>query len=122
MRLCLQRSKTGAGPALGLLAPEPAKGLFEQVGGVQSLVGLEQPVEEAAAGEGEVLAVGEQGVAQPLDESAVLGGEAAVLTTADLVERVAEKGFKGSDPFVFSESKTSQRHPQRWIGVLYQPA
>ncbi len=80
----------GAGPALGLVAPELAEGLLEQVGGVQSLVGLEQLGEGAAAVEGEVLAVGEQGVALPLDEGAVLGGEAAVLMTADLVERVAE--------------------------------
>ena len=80
----------GAGPALGLVAPELAEGLLEQVGGVQSLVGLEQLGEGAAVVEGEVLAVGEQGVALPLDEGAGLGGEAAVLTTADLVERVAE--------------------------------
>jgi hypothetical protein len=39
--LCPPREE-GAGPALGLVVPELAKGLFEQVGGVQSLVVLEQ--------------------------------------------------------------------------------
>ena len=56
----------------------------------QSLVGLEQLGEDTAAVEGEVFAVGEQGIALPLDEGPVLGGEAAVLTTADRVERVAK--------------------------------
>lgn len=80
----------GAGPALGLVVPELAKGLFEQVRGVEPLVGLEQFGEGAAAVEREVFAVGEQGVALSLDEGAVLGGEAAVLAAADGVERVAE--------------------------------
>jgi hypothetical protein len=80
----------GAGSALGLVVPELAKGLFEQVGGVEPLVGRKQLGEGAAAVEGEVLAVGEQGIALSLDEGAVLGGEAAVLTTADLVKRVAK--------------------------------
>ena len=51
----------------------------EQVGGVQSFVGLEQLGEGPAAVEGEILAVGEQRIALSLDEGAVLGGEAAVL-------------------------------------------
>ncbi len=80
----------GAGPALGLVVPELAKGLFEQVGGVEPLVGLEQFGKGAAAVEGEVLTVGEQGVALSLDEGAVLGGETAVLAAANGVERVAE--------------------------------
>ncbi|GJL70756.1 MAG: hypothetical protein NPIRA06_33910 [Nitrospirales bacterium] len=80
----------GAGSALGLVTPELAKGLFEQVGGVEPPVSLEQLGEGTAAVEGEVLAVGEQGIALSLDEAAVFGGEPAVLTTADLVECVAE--------------------------------
>ena len=74
----------GAGPALGLVTPELATGLFEQVGGVQALVGLEQLGEGSAAVEGEVLAVGEQRRALSLDEGAVLG------CAADGVERLAE--------------------------------
>jgi hypothetical protein len=80
----------GAGSALGLVVPELANGLFEQVSGVQSLVGFTQLGKRTTAVEGAVCAVGEQGVALSLDESTVLGGEAAVLTTANLVERVAE--------------------------------
>ena len=80
----------GVGPALGLVVPELAKGLLEQVGGVQSRVGLEQLSEGPAAVEGEVLAVGEQGIALSLDEGAVLGSEAAVLAAADGVERIAQ--------------------------------
>lgn len=60
----------GAGPALGLVTPELATRLFEQVGGVQALVGLEQLGEGSAAVEGEVLA-GEQRRALSLDEGAV---------------------------------------------------
>ena len=87
--LCPPREE-GAGSALGLVVPELAKGLFEQVGGVQPLVSLEQFGEGPAAVEGEILAVGEQRIALSLDEGAVLGSEAAVLAAADGVERLAE--------------------------------
>jgi len=87
--LCPAREE-GAGPALGLVVPELAKGLFEQVGGVQSLVGVQQLGKRTTAVEREVFAVGEQGVALSLDEGAVLGGEAVVLAAANGVEGVAE--------------------------------
>ena len=80
----------GAGPALGLAVPELARGLFEEVGSVQPRVSLEQFGERPAAVEGEVLAVGEQGIELSLDEGAVLGGEAVVLAAAAGVERLAE--------------------------------
>jgi hypothetical protein len=48
----------GVGSALGLVTPELAQGLFEQIGGVQLLVGLEQLGEGPAAVEREVLAMG----------------------------------------------------------------
>jgi len=86
----LPAREEGAGSVLGLVVPELAKGLFEQVRGVQSRVGFQQLRKSTTAVEGEVFAVGEQGVALALDEGTVLGGAAAVLTTADLVERVAE--------------------------------
>ena len=97
----------GAGSALGLVVPELAKGLFEEVGGVQPLVSLEQFGEGPAAVEGEVLAVGAQRIALSLDEGAVLGGEAAVLAAADGGERLAEVTYdvnrvKGSGVFLKS--------------------
>src|SRR5712691_2317297 len=39
----------GAGPAWGVVAPELAEGLFEQVGGVEPLVGLEQLAQTRSA-------------------------------------------------------------------------
>jgi len=83
----------GASPALGLVAPELSEGLLEQIGGVKPNFGLEQLIEGAAAVEGEVLAVEKQGIALSLDEGAILGGEVAVLTTADLVKRVAKVAY-----------------------------
>src|SRR3990172_502733 len=80
----------GAGPALGLVAPELAEGLLEQVGGVQSLVGREQLLQARSSVVGEGLAIREQRVSLPLDERPVLAGEPTVLAAADLVERVAE--------------------------------
>src|SRR3989442_2647943 len=80
----------GAGPAWGLVAPELAEGLLEQVGGVEPLVGLEQLAQGRSTIVGEVVPAGEQGVALPLDEGAVLAGETAVLAAPHLVERVTE--------------------------------
>ena len=63
--LCPPREE-GAGPALGLVVSELAQGLFGQVGGVESLVGLEQLGEGPADVEREILAVGEQRIALSL--------------------------------------------------------
>jgi hypothetical protein len=68
-----------------------AEGLLEQVGSVQPLVGGQQGLERLAAAEGQVLAVGQQGVLLTLDEPALPSGHAGVLVLADLVERVAER-------------------------------
>ena len=76
--LCPLREQD-VGSALGLGVPAWAQGLLEQVGGVQSLVGLAQLGEGPAAVEGAVLAVGAQGIARSLDEGAVLGVERAVV-------------------------------------------
>src|SRR3989442_8457983 len=90
LQALLPALEEGAGPARGLVAPELAEGLFEQVGGVETLVGLEQLAQGCSAIVGEVVAAGEQGVALPLDEGAVLAGETVVLAAPHLVERVTE--------------------------------
>src|SRR5881397_1284531 len=90
LQALLPALEEGAGPARGLVAPELAEGLFEQVGGVEPLVGLEQLAQGCSAIVGEVVAAGEQGVALPLDEGAVLAGETVVLAAPHLVERVTE--------------------------------
>src|SRR3990172_7493355 len=80
----------GARPALGLVAPELAEGLLEQVGDAEPLVRGQQLLEAGPAVVAEVLPAREQGVALPLDEGPVLAGEPAVLAAAYLVERIRE--------------------------------
>src|SRR6266851_2566998 len=55
-----------ARPALAPVVPELPERFLEQVRGVQPLVGGEQRRERPAAAEGQVLAVGQQGVLLPL--------------------------------------------------------
>ena len=60
------------GPALGLVVPELAKGFLEEVGRIQSLVGLEERLQGDTSIQGKVLPVGKQGVLLPFDELAIL--------------------------------------------------
>src|SRR5437870_3662545 len=77
-------------PPPAAVVPQLAEGFLEQVGGVQPLVGGEQRLESPAAAEGQILAMGEQGVLLPLDEAALAPGHPRVLALADLIERVAQ--------------------------------
>src|SRR5229473_3602388 len=79
-----------ARPALPAVVPELPERLLEQVRRVQPLVGGEQRREGPAAAEGQVRAVGQQGVLLPLDEPALPAGDAGVLALADLVEGGAQ--------------------------------
>src|SRR5882724_1706085 len=79
-----------ARPALPAIVPELAERFLEQVRGVQPLVGGQQRPERPSAAEGQVLAMGQQGVLLALDEAALPPGHARVLALADLVEGVAQ--------------------------------
>src|SRR6266849_4580232 len=79
-----------ARPALAPVVPELPERFLEQVRGVQPLVGGEQRRERPAAAEGQVLAVGQQGVLLPLDEPALPAGHTRVLALAHLIEGVAQ--------------------------------
>ena len=68
--ILLQSSKSfkeGAGTALGSVIPELAEGFLEEVGGVQTPVGLEQFFQGSSAIQTQVLASREQGISLALD-------------------------------------------------------
>jgi len=73
------------GPALGLVVPELAKGLFQKVGYVEPLVYHKQFSQRPASFQGEVLSVRKQRVTLALDERSVFAREAAVLASPHLV-------------------------------------
>src|SRR6266704_19209 len=77
-------------PALVLVAPELAKGLLEQVGGVETLVGSQQSPQCLAALQGEVLLARQQRVFLALDEAALLPRQARILALSHLIEGFAQ--------------------------------
>src|SRR3972149_4699931 len=79
-----------AGPALPAIVPKLAERFLEQVRGVQPLVGGQQRRERPSAAEGQIFAMGQQGVLLALDEPALPPGHAGVLALAHLVEGVAQ--------------------------------
>jgi hypothetical protein len=81
-----------ARPTFVLVAPQLAERLLEQIGRVESLVGLEQQPEADPAAVIEVFSIRQQSVFLPLDEAppAVLVCQPGVLAPAYLVERLAQ--------------------------------
>src|SRR5947207_15775259 len=77
-------------PTLVLVAPELAKGLLEQIGGVQSLVGSQQCPQRLAALQSEVLLARQQRIFLALDEAALLSRQARVLALSHLIESLAQ--------------------------------
>src|SRR5208283_1980438 len=55
-------------PGFAVVVPELAEGFFQQVGGVQALVGRQQQLQVLAGGAGEVLRVRQERVFLALDE------------------------------------------------------
>src|SRR6266545_4997506 len=90
LQALLPAVEEGTRPALGLVAPELAEGLLEQIGDAEPLVRRQQLLEAGPAVVAEVLSAREQGVALPLDEGTVLAREPAVLAAAHLIERLRE--------------------------------
>ena len=72
--------------ALGTVVPQLAEGFLEDVGGVQTPVGLEQLLQCASAIQIQVLASREQSISLALDVAPVLAAEAFVLIAPDFIE------------------------------------
>src|SRR5260370_33976165 len=77
-------------PAFVLVAPELAKGLIEQIGGVETLVGSQQSPQCLPALQGEVLLARQQRVFLALDEAALLPRQTRILALSHLIEGFAQ--------------------------------
>src|SRR5437667_2401118 len=73
-------------PPLALVVPELTEGFLEYIGGVEPLVGSEQPLEGLAAVQTQVLPMREQGVLLAFDETPVLAGQPGILAAAHFVQ------------------------------------
>ena len=76
--------------SLGLVVPELPEKFLQQVGHVESLVGLEKLVQSPLSLQREVLAVREKRVALTLDEGPIPTRKAVVLASPHLVESIGE--------------------------------
>ncbi len=81
----------GARPALGLVAPELAEGLLEQVSDAEPLVRRLQLLEAGPAVVAEVLPARQQRIALPLDEGPVLAREAALFAAGALCREMTKR-------------------------------
>lgn len=79
-----------SGPHFAVVVPQLTEGIFEQVRGVEALVGRQQQLEIRSCCAGKVLWMRQQGVFLSLDELAFLALEARVLRLSDLVQRLAQ--------------------------------
>jgi hypothetical protein len=77
-------------PTLMLVTPELAKGLLEQVGSVQPLVGSQQSLQCLSAFQREVRLARQQRVFLALDEAPLLPRDARILALSHLIEGVAQ--------------------------------
>src|SRR5438876_2457176 len=78
--------KKAACPTRSFVAPQLFERFLEKVGGVQTLVGVEQQFQSPPSGKGEVSPAGQQRVLLALDEASPRPGEAGVFALADLVQ------------------------------------
>jgi hypothetical protein len=76
----------GAGATFGTVVPELSKIFLEDVGRVQTPVGLEQFLQGTSSIQTQVLATREQCITLALDVTPVLATETFVLTASDLIE------------------------------------
>src|SRR5260370_21450025 len=90
-----QSAEEAARPALVLVAPELAKGLLEQVSGVEALVGSKQSPQCLATLQREVLLARQQRVFLALDEAAVLPRQARILALAHRIDGFAQVANDG---------------------------
>src|SRR5438309_3057171 len=82
--------KEAPGPTLALVTPQLTKGLLEQVGGIQSLVGPEQGLQRLTPLKTEVLPARQQRVFLPLDKASIFACQPPVLTFSNLIQRLAQ--------------------------------
>ena len=77
-------------PAFAPVVPELAEGFFQEIGGIEALVGGQQQLEGPPTFQGGVLVARQQRVLLALDEASALAAEAVIFGLAHLVERFAE--------------------------------
>jgi hypothetical protein len=117
-----------ARPALLLVTPELAKGLLEQVGGVQPLVGSEQGPQCLSALQRKVLPARQQRVLLALDEATLFPGHACILALAHLIEGVAQVANdmelveQDGSLWCMSNGSVAKRLPHVHHGEPYAPA
>ncbi len=76
----------GTRTPFGAVVPELSESFLENVGRVQTTVGLEQFLQGASSIQTQVLTSREQGIMLSLDVAPVLTAEALVLTAPDFIE------------------------------------
>src|SRR5919198_1346137 len=77
-------------PAFPLVAPQLAEGFFQQVGGIEPLVGGQQGLQRLPAVRGQILVAGQQDVLLTLDVAPILALQPGVLGLAHLVQGVVQ--------------------------------
>src|ERR1043166_8371542 len=82
--------KEASRPPFALIAPQLAKGLFEQVSGVEPLVGAEQSLQSLAAFQSQIVPTRQQRVLLPLDKAAVFATKPAIFALSHLIERLTQ--------------------------------
>ncbi len=78
--------KEGARAPFGAVVPELSKSFLEDLGRVQTAVGLEQFLQGPSPIQAQVLAPREQGITLALDVAPVLATETLVLAAPDFIE------------------------------------
>ena len=76
----------GTGAAFATVVPELPEGFLEDVGRIQTPVGLEQLLQGASSIQAQVLTTRKQCVSLALDVATVLAAEAFVLAAPDFIE------------------------------------
>src|SRR5262249_1976153 len=87
---CLPVLKEAPRPAFTLVAPELAKGLLKQVGGIESLVGIEQGLKRLAAFKGKVVPARQERIFLSLDEAPIFAHQPPGLVFSNLIQRLAQ--------------------------------
>src|SRR5262244_4083125 len=87
---CLPVLKEGPRPAFTLVAAELATGLLKQVGGIESLVGIEQGLKRLAAFKGKVVPARQERIFLSLDEAPIFAHQPPGLVFSNLIQRLAQ--------------------------------
>src|SRR5215813_12187196 len=87
---CLPVLKEAPRPPFALIAPQLAKGLFEQVSDVEPLIGAQQGLQSLAAFQSEIVPVRQQRVFLSLDKASVFARKPTVFAFSHSIERLSQ--------------------------------